>query len=221
MADIRIFCEPARLESLIREFLHQTLERHAVLQGNRGERAHGIHQPADGAAFLRHGDEKFTRLTIFVQTDCDVPLVTGDFEPMGQRRARVRHAMPNRLVELAAQRCQFLFELENALLQCVYLGADVGYRAHVFCLASVQRRGALRAVAINRDRFQSELPPFHVSVHDVVHCGCLRHIDRFRDRTAKERLRSCHHPEMRHVTETAFTSERLERAIEDRQVLRL
>ena len=32
VADVGIFCEPARLESLIREFLHQALERHAVLQ---------------------------------------------------------------------------------------------------------------------------------------------------------------------------------------------
>ena len=32
VADIGIFCEPARLESLIREFFHQTFERHSVLQ---------------------------------------------------------------------------------------------------------------------------------------------------------------------------------------------
>src|SRR5438128_460944 len=131
MADIRIFCEPARLESLIREFLHQTLEWHAVLQGNRGERAHGIHQPADGAAFLRHGDEKFTRLTIFVQTDCDVPLVTGDCERMGQRRARVGHAMANRLDEVAPRRCRWFLESEFALWPSVHLVFDVVYGTSV------------------------------------------------------------------------------------------
>jgi hypothetical protein len=32
VADVGIFCEAARLESLIREFFHQALERHTVLE---------------------------------------------------------------------------------------------------------------------------------------------------------------------------------------------
>ncbi len=52
VADIWIFCKPAWLESLIREFFHEALERHTVLERNRSERADSVHKPADGAAFL-------------------------------------------------------------------------------------------------------------------------------------------------------------------------
>src|SRR6266704_4035042 len=34
MTNIGIFCEPARFKSLVSEFLHQALERHAILQSN-------------------------------------------------------------------------------------------------------------------------------------------------------------------------------------------
>jgi hypothetical protein len=56
--------------------------------------------------------------------------------------------------------------------------SSAGYvrRAHVFRLARVQRRGTLRAVAINRDRFQPEPPAFDVGVHDVVDGGVLRQL---------------------------------------------
>ena len=117
MANVRIFCEPARFEPLIREFFHQTLERHAVLKRNRSERADGVHQTADSAAFLRHRDEKLARLAILVQADGDIAFVSGDLELVCQRRARVRHAMAHGLIELSSQHGQFFFKLENALLK--------------------------------------------------------------------------------------------------------
>ena len=43
VANIGIFCEPARLKSLIGEFFDETLQRDAVLQRDRGERADGVH----------------------------------------------------------------------------------------------------------------------------------------------------------------------------------
>src|ERR1044071_877364 len=102
MTNIRIFCESARFEPLIREFLHQALEWHTVLKSNRCERADGVHQTADRAAFLRHCDEEFPRLTILVQTDGDVAFVSGDLELVCQRYARVRHAMAHGLIELSS-----------------------------------------------------------------------------------------------------------------------
>src|SRR6476659_9164414 len=101
MANVRIFCEPARFEPLIREFLHQTLERHAVLKCNRSERADGVHQTADSAALLRHRDEELARLAVLVQADGDVAFVTGNLELVCQRRARVRHTMTHGLIELS------------------------------------------------------------------------------------------------------------------------
>src|SRR5262249_48202597 len=101
VSNIWIFCEPTRLKSLIGEFFHETLKRHAVLQRNRGERADRVHQTANSAAFLGHGDEKFARLPVFVQTNGDITFVTGDLELVSQRYSRVGHAVAHRLVELA------------------------------------------------------------------------------------------------------------------------
>src|SRR6266536_394390 len=58
MTNVWVFCEAARLKSLIGEFFYQTLQRHAVLERNRRECTDGIHYPADRAALLRHRDEK-------------------------------------------------------------------------------------------------------------------------------------------------------------------
>src|SRR5437762_1629156 len=43
MSNVRILCKTAGLESLVGEFFHQTLERHAVLERNRSECTDGIH----------------------------------------------------------------------------------------------------------------------------------------------------------------------------------
>src|SRR5439155_15121652 len=95
MTNVGVFCEPARLKSLIGEFFHQTLQRHAVLQRDRSKCADGIHSPTDRASLLRHRDEELTGLSVLVQTDCDVTFMPGDLEPVGERGARVRHTMPD------------------------------------------------------------------------------------------------------------------------------
>jgi hypothetical protein len=43
VTNIGIFCEPARFKPLIGEFFHEALERHAILQRDRGKRAHSVH----------------------------------------------------------------------------------------------------------------------------------------------------------------------------------
>ena len=98
--------------------------------------------------------------------------------------------MPDGLVEPAPDHRQFFLQLENALLELIALNCsiqrniNVFYRTHVFCLARIERRGTLRTVAINRDRFQSEPPAFYVRVHDVIDRSCFGHVNRFRNRTA-------------------------------------
>src|SRR6266481_6502168 len=52
VSNVWILCEAARFKSLVSEFFHEALERHAILQGNRGESADGIHQSADRASLL-------------------------------------------------------------------------------------------------------------------------------------------------------------------------
>src|SRR5947207_6294751 len=142
MTNIRIFCEPARFESLIGEFFHQALQWHAVLQRNRSERTNRIHQPADRASLFRHGDEKLAWLTVLIQTDCDVAFVPGNFEPVRQGRSSIWHTMPDWLIELAAQRFQCLFQFANPVLKFLMPGGNIE-SAHVFCLARVQRGRSL------------------------------------------------------------------------------
>ncbi len=79
--------------------------------------ADGVHQAADGAAFLRHLNEELARLAILEEADGDVTFVAGDLELVGQRHARVRHAMARRLIELAAQHGDLVVQLDDALLQ--------------------------------------------------------------------------------------------------------
>ena len=132
--------------------------------------------------------------------------------------------MTRRLIEPAAQRGDLLVELDDSAFQFAAIQRRHGFMvhsAHVFRLARVQWRGTLRAVAINRDRFQAKPPALDVGVHDFVDGRRFRHVHRLRNRAAQEWLRRRHHPEMRHVSEAALAFVGLERAIENRDMLRL
>src|SRR5205823_14270860 len=100
--------------------------------------------------------ERVAWLAVLVQAYSDVAFVPGDFEFVRQWCACVRHAMPHWLIELSPEHRQFLFQFGNAACKCVVgISEDgvsaPGHSAHVLCLAGVQRRGALRAFAIDRD----------------------------------------------------------------------
>src|SRR5262249_46925431 len=84
---------------------------------------------------------------------------------------------------------------------------------------SVERLGALRAIPINSQCFQSELPSFNVALLDLLHTGFLWHVHCFRDCSRKERLNSTHHFQMTHVVDAAHTAQRFKGAIKDRQML--
>ena len=64
IADIRVPGETAWLEALVGELLHQGGKRHAILQGNGSERADGVHETANRAAFLGHRDKELTGLAV-------------------------------------------------------------------------------------------------------------------------------------------------------------
>ena len=71
------------------KLLDQTFDRDAVLQGHTDGRAQRIHQASDGGAFFAHGDEQFAWLSVFVQADREVSLVSSHIEAVGQTAAGV------------------------------------------------------------------------------------------------------------------------------------
>ena len=146
-------------------------------------------------------DEEFAGLAVFEQADGEVAFVARDLELVGERHARVGHAVAHRLVQPDRATRDFL---SSSTMRASSSGrSTMTWRARSVLACrpcpwsfSVQRRGALRAVAINGDRLQTELPAFDVGVHDVVDRGRFRQVDRLGDRAAEERLRGGHHPEM-------------------------
>ena len=91
----------------------------------------------------------------------------------------------------------------------------------VLLLAGGQRLAALRAVAVDRDRLEALLPALEVDRLDLLGRGGLGHVDGLADRAREERLDRAHHPDVAHVVDGPLAVDRLERAVEDRQVLGL
>ena len=77
----------------------------------------------------------------------------------------------------------------------------------------------LASVPINCHRLDAQLPGLKVSLHDVVHRSVLRKIDRLRYSARDKRLRSCHHPQMPHISDRTCALRRLERAVEHGKML--
>ena len=85
----------------------------------------------------------------------------------------------------------------------------------------VERLGALRAVAIDRHAFEAHLPRLHVGVANVLDGAFVGHVDRLGNGAADERLRRRHHFQVRQVMNAPLAAIRLERAVKDREMLRL
>ena len=97
----------------------------------------------------------------------------------------------------------------------------VGDRVAVLLLAGRQRLAALAVVAVDRDGLEALLPALEVDLLDLLGRGGLGHVDGLADRAGEERLDRGHHPDVAHVVDGALAVDRLERAVEDRQVLGL
>ena len=94
------------------------------------------------------------------------------------------------------------------------LGVGLGGRG-------VQGLRALAAVAVDGDRLQALLPPFHVDAGDLLGRGVGRQVDGLGDRAGEEGLDGAHHPDVAHVVDRARAVQRPEGAVEDGQVLLL
>ena len=86
-------------------------------------------------------------------------------------------------------------------------------------LAGGQRLAALAAVAVDRDGLEAQLPALEVDRLDLLGRGRLGHVHGLADRAREERLDRTHHPDVAHVVDGPLAVGRLERAVEDRQVL--
>ncbi len=172
------------------------LERHAVLQAHRDRGSEGVHQAADRAPFLRHRDEELSGPSVVVEADGDVALVASHVELVGHAAAGVRQPLPSRGSR--------------------HLGGSL-----IGLGARVERLAFLRAVAVDRKRLQPQPPSLHVGSGDVCRRGLAGHVHRLRDGTRDERLRGRHHLHVRLPGDRPLAEPRLERAVEDGQVLLL
>src|SRR5204863_4374119 len=65
-ADVGIVGPATGLEARVRKLFAQHLEWYAMLQRQGDGAGKTVHQPGDGRAFLRHGDEDFARAAVLV-----------------------------------------------------------------------------------------------------------------------------------------------------------
>ena len=117
IADVGVLGEAGRLEAHVGEFSDQGLQGHAVLQRQAGQGADAVHQPADGGAFLGHGDEQLARLVVLEQADGEVTLVARDVELVSDGGAGVGEAAAQGLAGLGGEPGDFGFEFLDAGFQ--------------------------------------------------------------------------------------------------------
>ena len=171
----------------VRKLLHERLHRYAILQRHRDRRAEGIHQPADGAAFLGHRDEHFAGRAVIVQADRDVAFVPGDVELVRHRLARARAS--GGAAAASSIRCRPALRVPvSSLPSC----------------RCVDGLAALAAVAVDGHRLEAELPAsvMYVSMisSGVDSCGMFTVLVIAPD---EERLGRRHHLDVRHVLRCA------------------
>src|SRR5262249_16247531 len=151
-------------------------DRDAVLQRQRREGADRIHQPADRAPFLGHGDEEFPRLAVVEESHGNVPFVPSHRKFVGEGMARgggktAERRRPGGGGGSAGRSERLLF---------LFLAVRFFRRR--------QGLAALRPVAVNRQRLQPQLPPFDVGILDILDGRFFGHVDRLRDRPREEWL---------------------------------
>ena len=209
-ADLRVARHSRRLESHVAELVDERLQRDAVLQRVRDRLRERVGEAGDRRSFLRHHEEDLAGLAVLEETDGDIALVSGDVELVGDRLALVRQPAADR-------RARHRRDIRSAeASRSIRASRAVGGRLLV--LRRVERLRALAAVAVDRNRFRSELPRLDVGLHDLVDARVLRHVDGLADRARDERLRRAHHLDVAHVLDRPPSLRRLERAVEHGEV---
>ena len=146
-----------RLEASVAEFVHQRLERNAVLERDRRHRRNRVHQARDRASFLRHAQEDLARLSVFIEAHRQVTLMTRDGELMGDGAA-------------------FVGQLEP------YRPLGVTLRLLLVLHARAERLGPLAPVAVHSQRLETQPPAFDVSLGNIVDGGVFGQVDSLADR---------------------------------------
>src|SRR5262249_36786823 len=80
----------------------------------------------------------------------------------------------------------------------------------------VDRLRTLAAIAIDRERFHTQLPAHNVRLFNILDCGICGHVDSFGDGAREERLYCSHHADVPHIVNRPRTTGRAEGAIEHR-----
>jgi hypothetical protein len=81
------------------------LQRYSALQSSGEDHRKGVHQALDGQAFLRHTDEDFTRLPVWIQANRDVAFMPGDLSlvalasPLLRSTRRMRRSLSTPMAE--------------------------------------------------------------------------------------------------------------------------
>ena len=193
--DFRVGRVPHRLKSRMGELVDKYFQGDAVLKTHRDRRAKRIHQAADGAAFLGHGDKQFARSAIGIQANVDVAFMPAHIEFVGQRLSRIGQTLAAR---------------PRLSLLSLFL-----FRPFVVGLG-VEGLALLRAVAIDSQCLQAQFPAPHVG---FVRRRFRRHVDGLGNRSGEEGLSSRHHLDVGSPSNTSNAVSRLERAIKHRKVL--
>src|SRR5271166_1496519 len=95
VADSWISRPAAGLKAHMRELAAKHVERDTVLQSQRHRGGKRIHQPRDGRALLRHGDEDLAWQAVLVNSDREISLLPSDGKVMGKRPPFVRQMPAN------------------------------------------------------------------------------------------------------------------------------
>ena len=178
------------------ELVDQHFHRHPVLERERDHCREAVHEARECGALLGHGNKDLPGLAVLKQSDGEVPFVPGDRKLVRDGLALVRQAAP---VRRAGNRLGLV------------LAALVGR----------ERLDFLGAVAVDGDGLDAKAPRLGVGLHDVLDRGLGRQVHGLTDRPRDERLDRPHHPDVAHVVDRAGTVDRAERAVKNRQVLRL
>jgi hypothetical protein len=103
----------------------------------------------------------------------------------------------------------------------VYSAPGLGRLALLVLRVGAQRLRGLRAVAVDRQRLDAELPRLEVRVGDVVDRRRVRQVDRLGDRARQERLDRAHHLDVAGVRDGPLADGDVEhREVVGRQVRR-
>ena len=164
------------------ELIDERFQRHAILQRHRSQNRHRVHQPGDNRTFLVHAEENFARLSIIVEADVDVALMSPDAELVRNSVSFVRQPFPN------GPLCR---HIDNLTLQ--HLGGFI--LGGILLTASRERLAALAAIAIHGEALHTALPRLNIQHLNVVHARVVREVHCLGNRTGDERLHRRHQHE--------------------------